>query len=164
MQSSSVNMLNHCIDMLLVPLTRPCFWLLRIPSVCEMLVRSKKTLRTPYTLGTGCAAWWSTGKIQSAGNSGVAFHANLYSLSPRWKDHNERYYSLTVNLFLLGKIWDNTGFLQNKSGPSFILEVTSVEVNGYSPLMSTKPALGSVSNLMVRDVTRWVTRCYPGKG
>lgn len=77
MQSVSVNMLNHCIDMLLVPLTRPCFWSCRTLSAWEMLVRSNKTLRTPCTLGT---VWWSKGKIQSAGNLGVTLHHNLDSL------------------------------------------------------------------------------------
>lgn len=64
MQSSSLNMVNYCIDMLLVPLARPCFWSLRMPSVSEMLVRSNKTLRTPHTLGD-----WLCCEMEYRGNS-----------------------------------------------------------------------------------------------
>lgn len=130
-------MLNHCIDMLLVPLTRPCFWSCRTLSIWEMLVKSDKTLRTQYTLGT---LWWSTGKTQSAGNPGVTLHPNLYSVVK--KDHSERYYSLTVILCVLGKVPDNTHLLHKKSGPSFVLELILLE-------MTTKPDLESVSTLRV---------------
>lgn len=146
MQSSSVNMLNRCIDMLLVPLTRSCFWSLRMPSVWEMLVRSKKPLKSPYTLGTWLCCMMEYREKSASWELWSPRSPCLYSLSPKWKDHKERHCSLTVNLCLLEKIWDNTDFLQNNSGPSFILEVTCIEVDGYSPFMSTKP----VSNRMVR--------------